>query len=120
MLLVAAGGAAGAVLRYLLDRRVQRLTGSDFPHGTLTVNVLGSAVLGLLTGLALDGAPGDAARAAVGVGLCGSLSTYSTFGYDAVRLVTERARLSAVLYVVVTVLAGLAAAGLGLLTARAF
>lgn len=120
VLLVAVGGSAGAVMRYLLDRRVQRLSGSDFPYGTLTVNVLGSALLGLLTGLALSGPSEDAIRAAIGVGLCGSLTTYSTFSYDAIRLLTERARLTAVLYVVVTLLAGLTAAGLGLLAARAF
>lgn len=120
VVLVAAGGAAGAVLRYLLDRRVQRRSGSDFPFGTLTVNVVGCAVLGLLTGLALTGPSSDAVRAAVGVGLCGSLSTYSTFGYETVRLLTERARLHAALNVGVTVVAGFAAAALGLLAARAF
>lgn len=116
VLLVAVGGAVGAVLRYLVDVWLRR----DFPLGTLTVNVLGSALLGLLTGLALTGPPDEAIRAAIGVGLCGSLTTYSTFSYDAIRLLTERERLSAVLYVLVTLLAGLTAAGLGLLAARAF
>lgn len=119
VLLVAAGGAVGAVLRYVVDRLVQRRVPA-FPYGTLTVNVIGSAVLGLLTGLALAGPSASAIHAAVGIGLCGSLTTYSTFGYETVQLFTERARLHAVLNVVATVAAGFAAAGLGLLAARAF
>lgn len=118
VLLVAVGGAGGAVLRYLIDRRVQRRSGSDFPFGTLIVNVAGSAVLGFLAGLALAGHEPDAVRLAVGVGLCGSLTTYSTFGYETITLFTQRARLHAVLNVVVTVLAGFGAAALGLLLAH--
>lgn len=120
VLLVAAGGAVGAVLRYLVDRRVQRLSDSDFPFGTLTVNVVGSAILGLLAGLMLTGQSADAVHAAVGVGLCGSFTTYSTFGYETVRLLTEKARLHAVLNVAVTIAAGLGAAALGLLAAKLF
>lgn len=115
VLLVAAGGATGAVLRYVVDRLVQR-RGAGFPFGTLLVNVTGSAVLGLLAGLALGG---PAVQAAVGVGLCGSMTTYSTFGYETVHLFTERARLHAVLNVVGTIVAGFVAAGLGLLIGRA-
>lgn len=120
VLLVAVGGAAGAVLRYLIDRRVQRRADSDFPWGTLAVNVLGSAVLGVLAGLVFAGdEPPSAVRALVGVGLCGSMTTFSTFGYETVRLFTDRARLHAVANVLVTVLAGFAAAGAGILLAHA-
>jgi len=118
-LLVAVGGAIGAVLRYLVDRWVQRRSESGFPFGTLTVNIAGSALLGLVTGLTLIGAGGDAVRSFVGVGLCGSLTTYSTFGYDTVRLFTEGARWRAVVNVVVTLLAGFAAAAAGLVLAGA-
>lgn len=112
VLLVAAGGAAGATLRYLVDRGIQQRSGSDFPYGTLTVNVIGSALLGFLAGMAL--LDHDAVRAAVGVGLCGSLTTYSTFGYESLRLFTERVRLHAVVNIVGTLLAGFAAAGAGI------
>lgn len=114
VLLVALGGAVGANMRYLLDRRVQRLSNADFPWGTLTVNVIGSALLGFLTALALNGAQADTIRALLGIGLCGSLTTFSTFGYETVRLFNEGARLHAVTNVVVTVLAGFAAAGAGI------
>ncbi|MBB3664902.1 CrcB protein [Prauserella sediminis] len=114
------GGAAGAVLRYLIDLRLQRGRVSAFPWGTLTVNVLGSALLGLLTAWVLaTGATGGAAFALAGVGLCGSLTTFSTFGYDTVRLITERRHGHAAANVVVTVLAGFAAALAGLLAGGA-
>jgi CrcB protein len=118
-LLVVVGGAAGANLRYLLDRRVQRWHDSAFPWGTLTVNVLGCLVLGLLTGAARHGAAGHAALALLGTGLCGALTTYSTFGYETIMLFSRGARLYSVANVVISVLAGLGATGCGLLAAAA-
>ncbi|WP_026455124.1 fluoride efflux transporter CrcB [Saccharomonospora iraqiensis] len=114
VLWVALGGATGAVLRYVLDQRVQRATGSAFPWGTLTVNLVGSALLGLLTGWSLATGGTDTARALLGTGLAGALTTFSTFGYETVRLVTERAHAYAAANVVLTVLAGFGAAGGGL------
>jgi len=118
LVLVALGGAAGSILRYLTDRRVQRWRDSPFPFGTLTVNIAGSFVLGFLSGWLLHGAEPSSVRALVAVGFCGGLTTFSTFGYETVRLFLEKTRLYAVLNVVVTVAAGLAsgAAGLALAT----
>jgi fluoride exporter len=108
LLLVALGAAVGAPLRYLVDRFVQARHDSVFPWGTLTVNVAGSFLLGLL--VASVRGPW---LALLGTGFCGALTTYSTFGYETVRLVQERARLYAALNVVVSVVAGLGAAALG-------
>lgn len=116
VLFVAGGGFAGAILRYLIDRRIQRRSGSDFPFGTLTVNVAGSLLLGLFTGLALL----TPLRLTLATGLCGALTTYSTFGYETVRLVTDGARWHAAVNVVGTLVACLAAAGVGLLLGHAF
>ncbi|ASR39184.1 chromosome condensation protein CrcB [Prauserella marina] len=118
-LLIVLGGAVGAVLRFLVDRGVQRRHDSAFPWGTLTVNVAGSAVLGVLAGWALAGGRPDAVQALVGVGLCGSLTTFSTFGYETVRLLADRARLYAIANVVITVFAGFGAGTAGLVTAVA-
>ena len=118
-LLVLLGGAAGANLRYLLDRRVQRWHDSPFPWGTLAVNVLGSLVMGFLAGAALFGVGTDGVRALLGVGLCGALTTFSTFSYETIRLFSGGARLYAVVNVLVSVLAGLAAAAGGMLAAAA-
>ncbi|WP_037303753.1 fluoride efflux transporter CrcB [Amycolatopsis orientalis] len=116
-LLVALGGGTGAILRYLTDRRVQSWRDSAFPWGTLTVNIAGSLILGVLTGWALYSDLPGTLRSLLTVGFCGGLTTFSTFGYETLRLFTEKARLYAVVNVVVTVVAGLAAAGAGILLA---
>ena len=116
-LLVALGAAVGAPLRYLVDRAVQRRHDSLFPWGTFAVNVAGSFLLGLLAATTLrTPAP---VLAALGTGLCGALTTYSTFGYETVRLLNERARGYAALNVVVSIGAGLAAAFAGAALAAA-
>ncbi|ASU80620.1 fluoride efflux transporter CrcB [Actinopolyspora erythraea] len=121
LLLVALGGAAGAVLRYGIDRGLRRARGSAFPWGTFTVNVVGSFLLALLVGGAatFDGLGSSGSRALLVVGLCGALTTFSTFGQDTVRLYTSGAPSHAVRYVLVTVLGGIAAAALGFGSAAA-
>lgn len=114
MVLVALGGAAGSVLRYLTDRRIQQWRDSPFPFGTLTVNVAGSFILGFLSGWLVHGAEPSSVRALVAVGFCGGLTTFSTFGYETIRLFLEKTRLYAVLNVVVTAAAGLTAGAAGL------
>ncbi|MGK5632542.1 fluoride efflux transporter CrcB [Streptomyces sp. URMC 123] len=116
-LLVAVGAAIGAPLRYLTDRWVQARVDSPFPWGTFTVNAAGSLVLGALTGAA--GAASPSLRLFLGTGLCGALTTYSTFGYETLRLAERGHRLTAVANVVATVLIGLGAVALGSAAARA-
>lgn len=113
--MVALGAAIGAPLRYLIDRAVQARHNSAFPFGTLTVNVTGSLVLGILAGLP---APGTL-MALGGAGLCGALTTYSTFGYETLRLLQDRAQALAVLNVIGSIVAGLGAGYGGLLLAQA-
>ena len=110
---VLVGGAVGAVLRYLTDRAVQRAD-PVFPWGTFIVNVTGSLLLGLLSGLAAahPGLPGWA-RALVGVGFCGALTTYSTFGLETVLLAQGGGRAYASLNAGATLLVGLAAVSAG-------
>ena len=109
VLLVALGAAVGAPLRYLVDRGVQARLDSLFPWGTFLVNVVGSLVLGVLAGGSEHAAPGELG-ALLGTGLCGALSTYSTFGYETVRLLEDGATGYAVINAVGSVLAGVAAA----------
>ena len=115
VVLVALGAALGAPARYLTDRLIQARHDSLFPWGTLTVNVAGSFLLGLLAGLPVS----EPVMAAVGVGFCGALTTYSTFGYETVRLAQERACFYAAVNATASVLAGLGAAYCGLALAQA-
>jgi CrcB protein len=106
-LLVAIGALAGAPLRLLADRIAVARRGRTTSLGTLVVNVAGSALLGLLLGLAAVPAW---VLALVGTGFCGTLTTFSTFGYDVVRLVEERTAARAVAYLAATLVLGLGAA----------
>jgi fluoride exporter len=81
------------------------------------VNVIGSLILGSLVGAATGS--GSHVMALVGTGFCGALTTYSTFGYETVRLVEDGVRLYALANVVVSVAAGIAAAALGFAVAHA-
>jgi fluoride exporter len=116
VLLVAAGAALGAPARYLTDRIIQARHDSVFPWGTLAVNVIGSFVLGLLAGLPA----GSAVMASVGIGFCGALTTYSTFGYETLRLVQDGAWSYAAANAVASILAGLCAAYGGIALGQAF
>lgn len=113
-LYVAIGGAVGSVARYQLGGWVQARLGAQFPFGTLTVNVLGSFLLGvvMLVGLRSEAlSPG--ARLALSVGLMGGFTTYSTFNYETLRLVEQGGWLWAALNVAATVAGCLAAGALG-------
>ncbi|MFI9525944.1 fluoride efflux transporter CrcB [Micromonospora rosaria] len=115
VLLVAVGAAVGAPLRYLVDRAVQARHRGRFPVGTLTVNVTGSFLLGALVGVPV----GPAVAALLGTGFCGALTTWSTCGYETVRLARAGARPLALVNVVGSGVAGLGAAWAGYALARA-
>lgn len=113
VLLVLVGGAVGAPLRYLTDLLVQSRHDSVFPWGTFVVNAAGSFVLGLAAG-AVSAADGpDWALTLVGTGLCGALTTFSTFGYETLRLVEEGSWPAATANVVTSVLVAAAACAAG-------
>ncbi|WP_282689831.1 MULTISPECIES: fluoride efflux transporter CrcB [unclassified Streptomyces] len=118
-LLVAVGGAVGAPLRYLTDRAVQARHDAVFPWGTFTANVVGSLILGVLTGAALSGTAGHAVQLLLGTGLCGALTTYSTFSYETLRLAESGAKLFAAANVIISIAAGLGAVFIGIALAHA-
>jgi CrcB protein len=91
ILWVALGAAVGAPLRYLTDRMVQARHDSLFPWGTWSVNVAGSLLLGFLAAGLIAGRVPPGVMAGLGTGLCGALTTYSTFGYEPVSLIEDGA-----------------------------
>ena len=115
-LAVAATGALGAPARYLVDIVVSDRRRGVFPWGTFVVNATGAFVLGLVTGLALHHGLSPSARTALGTGLCGAYTTFSTFGYETVRLIEDGAWWGAAVNVGASLAVGLVAgaAGLGL------
>lgn len=89
VLLVLVGGALGAPLRYLTDLMIQSRHDSVFPWGTFAVNAVGSLILGATSG-AVSTTDGPAwVLTLVGTGFCGALTTFSTFGFETVRLLEE-------------------------------
>lgn len=118
ILLVAVGGALGALARYGLSGWVQ---GSriGFPTGTLVVNLLGCLIMGMLARWIDRGIAGPELRLALGIGLLGALTTFSTFSLDALRLWQHHSPGSALLYVAVSVVGCLALVALGYLATRA-
>jgi CrcB protein len=107
---VVLGALVGAPARYAADRLAVRWRGAGSVVGILVVNVAGSLLLGLVVG-ARDLSP--AVVALVGTGFCGTLTTFSTFGFDVVRLVEERRVGRALAYLTGSVLLGVAAASIG-------
>lgn len=108
-LLVALGAAVGAPLRYLVSHWSRAGLHAVPTVGTIAVNVLGSFVLGLLVGSALDGRW----LALVGVGFCGALTTFSTLALEVWGALSDRRRTEAVLNVALSLALGLGAAWLG-------
>lgn len=112
---VAAGGAVGAVSRFLLNSWTVKAVPRFAPAGTLLVNVLGCLLIGLLV-VALAAKNGDRefARAFLVTGLLGSLTTFSTFGFQTVELVHEGATRLAIINVIANIALGLPAVLLGM------
>lgn len=114
LVLIAVGGGAGSVLRYLVSGWCQRLAGSGFPLGTLTVNVTGCFLIGLLmavfTGPALIR---EEYRLALVVGVLGGFTTFSAFGWETFAMLNDRQFLRPLLNVAASNAFGLVAVWLG-------
>jgi len=106
--------AVGAPLRFLVDGFVADRVEGAFPWGTFVINVTGSFVLGLLTGLALYHAFPKTSKVILGTGLCGAYTTFSTFTFETVRLSEEGSATEALRNAVGTLVIGASAAALGL------
>lgn len=113
-LLIAAGGAFGSVMRYAVHGWVQRTTKSDFPWGTLAVNVVGCALIGFLAAALAGSRPiREEYRLAIVVGILGGFTTFSAFGWETFSLANDRQFAFAALNVILSCALGLTAVWIG-------
>ena len=118
-ILVFVGGGIGAVFRYLLSGWVYRVIGTDFPYGTLAVNVIGCFIIGLFLTMAEDRfLISPSFRIFFAVGVLGGFTTFSTFSFETVGLLKDGAVAIGLLNVAVSIVVGLTATWVGTLAGR--
>lgn len=118
LLLIGLGGAVGTLLRYGVTVTVSHAL-PRFPYGTLTVNVVGCLLIGLLGRLFTDNAAvPEAWRLAIIFGVLGGFTTFSSFGYDTLKLMQDGRATTAIINVVLSNGLGLAAVVLGYWAAK--
>lgn len=113
LVLMALGGAVGAMLRFVVDAMIRQLWSARFPVATLIINTTGSLALGLITAGATPGGADPVWCAALGVGLCGGFTTFSTAMVETVRLLGERRGLAGLTYLLGSAVVCVVAVGLG-------
>jgi CrcB protein len=121
-LLVASGGALGAVARFVVARSVGAIVDTRFPLGTFVINVSGSFLLGIIGTLVANRTVqnGDAVRLALGVGFLGAFTTFSTFEFETHALFDDGSWLTAIANIVVSLFVGLLAVRAGIVLAKSW
>jgi CrcB protein len=119
LLAIGIGGFLGAIMRYLCSGWIYRLFGTGLPWGTVAVNVIGSFLLGFFliletTRFTLS----PTIRNFVAIGILGAFTTFSTFSYEAIQLLQDQLYFKAITYVLLNVIICLAAAWIGMISAR--
>ena len=113
VLFVGLGGALGSIARFITSKTLDQKLQSVMPYGTLTVNIVGSLILGVLYGLAMRKAGlHENWRLFLGTGFCGGFTTFSTFAVENFNLLHTRPWVSFA-YIILSLAAGLLAVGLG-------
>jgi CrcB protein len=122
LIVIALGGACGSVLRYLVSTGVYHWLGRGFPYGTLSVNVIGSFLIGLLAEALILQRVAFALeyRSAILVGVLGGFTTFSSFSLETIYLIEQGALSKAAINILLSIFACLLAVWLGLLAGRSF
>jgi fluoride exporter len=115
------GGAVGSVSRYALSGAVYRVFGQNFPYGTLAVNVVGCFVIGVVMELADTRFVAPVTlKALLAVGFCGGFTTFSTFSYETLALISSGSYMQALYNIAASVVSCLAATWAGMQLAKLF
>ncbi len=116
---IAVGGALGAVMRYLVSTGIHSILGRGFPYGTLTVNVLGSFLMGYLFIFMIERSSlGPEWRALILIGFLGAFTTFSTFSMETLNLLENGAIARAFANITVNVVTCILATWLGVILGR--
>ncbi|RFU66140.1 fluoride efflux transporter CrcB [Bacillus sp. V59.32b] len=110
--LIGAGGAIGAAARFLIGGLMRRAKG-EFPLGTWVINISGSFLLGILAALHISNLLSEWLWSFVGIGFCGAYTTFSTFGTETIALLEEKNYITAMVYVISSVVIGVLVAAFG-------
>lgn len=118
ILLVGIGGFLGSALRFLIAMMINRQFSTHFPYGTFTVNIVGSLLIGILYGLWAREFLDDHASRIWITGFCGGFTTFSTFSYDGLTLISHGQYLTFLLYAVASVVLCLLAVYAGMMLVK--
>lgn len=118
ILIVSIGSLAGGVSRFLLDQYLHKYLPVYFPFGTLIINITGCFLIGIILTLSARGFITPQMRFLLATGFCGSYTTFSTFAYESISLLTDKEYLYMGIYAVVSLIIGLFATYVGIILAR--
>lgn len=114
ILLVGLGGSLGSMLRYVSVKTIDAKLNSSFPYGTLTVNLVGSFIIGVLFAVVAKRINSDNWNVFFGAGFCGGFTTFSAFALENLSLLNQRMLTTSALYIITTIAFGLLAVFIGM------
>lgn len=120
VIIVGIGGFFGSIARFLVVRSIDGKLNAAFPYGTLSVNLIGSFILGLLYAYLVRKGGGDQWKHFLGAGFCGGFTTFSAFAWENFTLLQGRLLPVSALYIVLSLIGGLLAVSFGVWCSRFF